>query len=306
MMDRQLSLLSRPQFPNPTARGIAHYVPVLQTLPGELLALENLPLESWPAMTPLVAVSSRSGATDDPPGRSILPNLPRELAMILGERPFFLDFPWLRSSKLLREELDRVMSTLGADTRGTDLVVDLEYIAPDPGFHAGDLQRFLEQLPGLLEWRSLILLGTVIPESLSQFEENRITPLLRHEWRLWEELRRVNAARVPTFGDYAIQHPKKPRGRGRGMRANIRYSTPGTELIVLGRLLAEHGSEQYRALCAALMEHPEFRSSEYSWGDSQIARCAQGLDDPTSQSGWRGVGISHHLQVAIEAVSKPQ
>lgn len=371
-MIRQARLFARPEFPHPTARGAAHYVPVLQTLSGELRALRNLAPTCWERVTPLIEVSARSGETDEPSRTSPVPNLPRELARIFGDRPFFLDFPWLsptkklavregtsrrdipameyvleqcdrlglnfvpviglgidkRRAKLVREatgekqgvcvrlsvsrafesaalpdELDVLLSQVGAEPPSADMVIDLRYIDPDPGYDTADLQRFLDRLPRLWEWRSLIIVGTVIPETLSRFDEESVTALQRHEWRLWNELRRLDSPRSPTFGDYAIQHPKRPSRGGWRMRANIRYSTPDTVLIARGRSLREYGAEEYRRLCEALVQHPQFRSYDYSWGDAQIVRCAQGLDGPGSQVKWRGAGTSHHLQVMVEALA---
>lgn len=207
------------------------------------------------------------------------------------------------ASAKLQDLLDPLLNKVGVEPRLADIVVDLEYIDPDPGYDARDLRRFFESLPLIMEWRSLVVVGTVMPKTLAQFQKETITPLRRHEWHLWNELRAFDLPRAPTFGDYGIQHPKRPMGKGWRMRANIRYSTPETFLIARGRSLEEFGREEYRRLCEALLDRPEFRSGDYSWGDNEIVRCAAGLDDPGTQLKWRGAGTSHHLQVMVEALA---
>lgn len=208
-MHLQPRLFPQSQFPPPTPLGAGHYVPVLKTLPGEMRALETLGTASRDRMTPLIEVSARTGETDEAAHRSQLPNLPARLATIIGERPFFLDFPWLssgkrltvrqgksrrdvpavecvieecerlalsyvpvispstdeRRSRLIREvaaegrgvcvrlaasrslaetgiddEIDRLLEQVQVTPAETDIVVDLEYIDPEPGYDVSDLQ----------------------------------------------------------------------------------------------------------------------------------------------------------------------
>src|SRR5205823_1039032 len=77
-------------------------------------------------------------------------------------------------------EIDRLLNEVGVRPESADIVVDLEYIDPEPGYDTTDLQRILVGLPYAAEWRSLILTGTVVPPTLGNFDEGTITPI--HRW----------------------------------------------------------------------------------------------------------------------------
>jgi hypothetical protein len=208
------------------------------------------------------------------------------------------------TGRSLSNELHGLLEDLGTEAASTDLLLDLGYIGVEPGFDASHVRRILEEIPQLPAWRNVILSGTVIPQALSGYAEDDITDLARHEWRLWQELRQHDAPRLPTFGDYCVQHPERPDSSGPGMRANIRYTADEAVLIARGRSITEYGAGQYRDLCVLLSHRPEFRGSAYSWGDSSIAECAEGLGTPGGQEHWRGVGTSHHLRHVTESLGR--
>jgi hypothetical protein len=115
-------------------------------------------------------------------------------------------------------------------------------------------------------------------------------------------------ARLPTFGDYAIQHPDPPlegEESGPGQRANIRYTTNKVTLVprAVGPVVLE-GREQYRDLCRQLVVQPEYAGGHFTWGDRLIADCASGIDEPGWQNHWRGAGTSHHLRHVVKQLSR--
>lgn len=184
----------------------------------------------------------------------------------------------------------------------TDLALDLRYIGVDPGFGSRHLARLLGSIPTPREWRSVIVTGTVIPPNLSGYERDSIRVLTRHEWLLWDELKRFGLERMPTFGDYGIQNPEKLVGGGPNMTANLRYSTVDSVVIVRGHAVAGD-PQQYRELCKWLIDRPEFRGSGFSQGDLRIQQCADGLGTVGNQNTWRGAGASHHLHAMVEEFS---
>src|SRR5260370_41117168 len=130
-------------------------------------------------------------------------------------------------------------------------------------------------------------------------QEGSIGRWPRREWDLWSALRTSGIVRLPTFGDYAIQHPRPPLEgdpSGPGQRANIRYTTDEVTLVPRGvGAVIQEGREQYRALCRQLGVQPEYAGRDFTWGDGLIADFADGSDEPGWQNHWRGAGTSHHL-----------
>jgi hypothetical protein len=207
---------------------------------------------------------------------------------------------WTQSS--LADTLRQLLQSLNTKAESADLVLDLGYLGVEPGFEAEHLQRQLDSVPLLQTWRSLILIGTIVPETLADWEEGGITEVPRHEWLLWKQLQALKPKRLPTFGDYAVQHPVPPAGGGPGMRANIRYTGERLVLFARGYAILEHGTPQYHELCEMLVGRPEFKGPSYSWGDWLIDFYAKN-SSPPGEPAWRGAGTSHHLRLAVDCLA---
>jgi hypothetical protein len=204
-----------------------------------------------------------------------------------------------------RDLLRLQLSELGSRPEDADLLVDLEYLDEDDEVHPEDLAAALHEMSEVGEWRCLVVIGTSVPKMLSCVQEGTVGTIPRREWNLWSALTRCGLARVPAFGDYAVQHPEPPLDDigGNTMRANIRYTTRNATLVARGRgPVSREGSEQYYELCEQLVARPEFAGASYSWGDAIIADCANGSREPGSQNLWRGAGTSHHLQLVTDRV----
>jgi Beta protein len=233
-------------------------------------------------------------------------------AVAAGGRGVALRFPLLTLALSEGQTFDSLIkeALTGVDVgvSGADLLIDLEFLSPDHDIYPEDVARSVDELVGIGEWRSVALLGTSMPSMLGGvIAEGTVGELPRREWELWSALRRIQPQRLPTYGDYVVQHPHPPQddsGGGPNMRANIRYTTENVTLIARGRgAYSVEGREQYRGLCRMLMETPEFAGRGYSWGDAQIADCASGALEPGSNNAWRGAGSSHHLRLVTEQLS---
>jgi hypothetical protein len=197
-------------------------------------------------------------------------------------------------------ELERLQELAGTEPWDTDVILDMGFLDPDQDIRPRHIGNTIEQLLQLAQFRNVILIGTVIPEKLSTFAEGEINPILRHEWSLWNVLRRHGMSRLPTFGDYGIQHPSSPSGGGRGVRPTIRYTTSRHFLIARGA-----PSDSHRAIAAKLIDHPDFPKSSFNWEDRFIVDCATGYGPPGNHTTWRKVGMLHHVHEVILALSKP-
>lgn len=201
-------------------------------------------------------------------------------------------------------DLFAALTAVAVDIPSADLLVDLEWLEPDI-LEPRMILDVLNEVANIGDWRSIVLLGTSIPAQLGVVPEGMLMPLARLEWALWSQIRALHPSRLPAFGDYAIQHPRPPHeGGGPGMRANVRYTSEVATLIArsAGPLFME-GNAQYRSLCQRLVNRPEFRGRDYSWGDEVIYDCASGVIEPGAQDLWRGAGTSHHLRLITEQLS---
>jgi len=209
---------------------------------------------------------------------------------------------------LIKEALDAVQM----ETDSADLLMDLAYLSEDTEIDPEDLASLIDELVAVGPWRSVVLLGTSMPRSLGGgiVVAGSIGRLPRREWLLWSALSKSRLSRLPTYGDYAIQHPEPPMDviAGQipfGIRGAIRY-THETETIIPRAKAPRHeeGREQYRQLCEVLVSQPEFAGRDFTWGDRQIAECAAGECEPGWEDHWRGAGTSHHLRLVVDQLAE--
>jgi hypothetical protein len=201
--------------------------------------------------------------------------------------------------------LGKLLSQSGADVTNADLIIDLDFLDADVEIHPDDLGAAITGAMGVGDWRSVVLLGTSMPSMLSCIPEGTVGSLARKEWEIWTALSKAGLQRMPTYGDYGIQHNRPPDGGGPSMRASIRYTTDTATLVARGEgSVLQEGAEQYIGLCQDLVALQEFAGGTYSWGDGIIDDCANGRIDPGAQNMWRGAGTSHHLRFVTDQLRK--
>jgi Beta protein len=377
MTDHTQLSLTRSEWFRPIPEGTGHYVPVLQSQPGERDALANASPQIWAHVTPLIVVLGPKRSETEPFNPDRLAEWVKKVASAVGRHPLFLDTLRLRTTDRVRSQdgtcpvlqaifaqarkrgmqfipvvrVNDAMSTVsqirdavacdcrgvavrypvlesasahgrrpgalvkdalhavGVDVVGADLLLDLGFLAPDVEIDAADLQTNINDLLAVGAWRSVVLIGTGMPRSLGGgvVAEGTVGRLPRREWDLWCSLRARKPGRLPTYGDYAVQHPDPPwegEESGPGMRANIRYTLDDVTLVARGvGPLQLDGAEQYRGLCRKIIAEPGFAGADYTWGDRLIVDCARGIGGPGNQNRWRGAGTSHHLRLVVEQLA---
>lgn len=178
-----------------------------------------------------------------------------------------------------------------------DVIIDVGFLPPDKVIDGDWIVSQVSLVAEIEQWRSLVLCGTSMPQTLGMINEGSIGAFPRHEWALWEQaVKRLGP--IVSFGDYGIQHPTPPADAGPGMRASIRYTMPNRTVVVRGEgpVTTGLGSLQYQGLALQLVGLPDFATRDYSWGDEIIERCADGGLPTSSQHTWRGAGTSHHIE----------
>lgn len=217
----------------------------------------------------------------------------------------------------------RRVEELGASPEQIDLLLDLEYLDPDSDPSASWVLGLLEKIAGIGTWRSIVLIGTSVPSSLGNglVPERTTKELARREWSLWKNVAGTASVSL-AYGDYAVQNPVPPaKPPPIGPWANIRYTLADNLLVARGRDTRRHGTEQYKELSSWISSHHGFRGAAFSYGDSEIARWGSSdnpdvvmvesevdemdeMDGSTSNTYWRGVGTSHHMEVVVEQVMR--
>lgn len=195
----------------------------------------------------------------------------------------------------LAAEIDALVDELRISEDMVDLFLDLGFIgAPLTVKEIAEILKGLEPT----KWRSMILAGTVVPDTLKEIDEDTIGALTRYDWLIWKELESLGLGRV-SYGDYAVQHPIPPVEGGRGMRANVRYTAGDHFLFARGTKIGRGNYSQYQDLCKGIRALKDFRGAAASWGEDEIVNCANGTALPKAPSDWRAIGTSQHLEHLI-------
>ena len=204
----------------------------------------------------------------------------------------------------LKTELDLLLSTLELQSINCDFILDLgspNNFLPLDGF-SKIVQTIMERLPYLNDWRTLTLLGTSFPETMTVIKKGgEVIP--RYEWKLYKTLigdLKKAGIRFPAFGDYAISHPHVSPKDMRPLKplATIRYTIDGGWYIIKGENVKDEKFGkflQYHDLSKKLINSKYYYEAEFSWGDSFIQECANRRSKTGNLSTWRQVGTNHHI-----------
>jgi hypothetical protein len=204
--------------------------------------------------------------------------------------------------------LNTLLAKLGLRPENVDLVLDLEApnFEPLEGF-TRMVRAITEKLPHVNNWRTYTICGTSFPETMGILDLG-VKIEKRHEWLFYKSLLRslTEKDRKPTFGDYAISHPKVSQIDMRLVKpaASIRYAINDAWYIVKGKNVRDHGYFQYFDHCAKLVSSGFFMGDAFSAGDDHINKCAQKiLKKPGSLTTWRWVGTNHHVQKVVADIA---
>lgn len=224
----------------------------------------------------------------------------RQVAIRIGTDDIFDD--------QVSDLLTGLLETLNVLVENVHIIIDLQYVdASTAGVLLKVLPKQLNAIDALGKARTLTLLGTAFPVDLSDVNPG-VGAITRAEWALWTALRTKKLFRVPTFGDYSIAHFDTREIDPRTMRvsASIRYTGKSEWHIFRGHWLRNpnySGFDQYRDLSNAVIQHPEYSGSTFSWGDDFIYKCANGTGGTGNLSQWRQVGNSHHITFAVRQIA---
>ncbi len=210
----------------------------------------------------------------------------------------------------LRTKSSSLLSAFGVRTIDCDLILDLgaPNYRPLEGF-SKVIQNIVSNLPNLNKWRTFTIIGASFPETMGGIQIG-ITNISRYEWQLYKIL--VNnfqkaGLRLPTFGDYAISHPKFSEYDMRLAKpsAKIRYTTNNNWYVVKGHNIRDKRfgkNRQYCNLSKRIIESRYYYGSEFSWGDEYIQKCANG-GKLGSLTTWVTVDTNHHIEKVAQDIA---
>ena len=194
----------------------------------------------------------------------------------------------------------------------TDIILDMgsvEQMIPQGILNMS--LKFVGDMPSVRAWRSLTLVSSAFPKSMRVVQKNSSFEAGRSEWVSWRDLlhgMRAHLPRLPTFGDFAIQHPLGVDFNGKLMNvsATIRYALEDSWLLVKGESVdVVPPSVQFPSLARRIVigEHAgQFSTAAHCKGCEGLARAAGGAPRYGAPEAWRKLGNIHHITRTVEAI----
>ncbi len=204
---------------------------------------------------------------------------------------------------LATTELARVLHDLGAPTSKIHLVIDLFEVADHRTLARATATAIaaVDWAAANGPWGSVTVAGGAFPASVSNLAKSTENRLDRLDAQLWRFVQAQTSIDF-NFGDYGVNHPTLPAGIPRAPLPSLRY-TDGGEWIVWRESKVRPGNESFFTVCERIVNLPSYRGAQYSWGDSEIARCARSIPGAGTATQWRSYALSHHAEMVTERLS---
>jgi Beta protein len=211
----------------------------------------------------------------------------------------------------LTDRLNGFIREYGLQAEEIDLIIDLGPVEDlvVEGIRALT-DAFMADVPDHERWRTFTLSACAFPLSMALVDRQSHEFVLRADWVAWRDhlhLRRQSLLRLPTFSDYAIQHPRGVEGfdfRKMQVSASIRYTLPEQWLLVKGESTRfRRARVQFPELAIKLVYgdlRSHFRGQNHCEGCAAIKAAADGARGFGSAEIWRRLGTMHHISTVAE------
>lgn len=147
---------------------------------------------------------------------------------------------------------------------------------------------------------SLIYIATACPEDASKTNSHSINLIgPRKELNMYLELKKEYPNLL--FGDYTTRLKGKILSGFNNDNSYIKifYSSESDYYIVKSKMIKDDGEESFYEICQELIEQDFYPGEDFSYGDSEIKKCA---DKKITISGHQtpiAIGVNHHLETTI-------
>jgi len=205
--------------------------------------------------------------------------------------------------------VNAMLELLHAAPKDVDIVIDLSNVANwiPSLIHATSI-LVIKALPHLTDYRTVAMAASTFPAPLPG-KTNSVSMIPRTEFAAWRALlKKFEGAsppivRMPSFGDYGIQHPEGVEGldyRVIDPPAAVRYAVSDEWYIAKKQSIKKHGGAQFKQLAADLIASGQFYGEDHCKGCTGIKQCALGKLSAGSLGYWRRLGTTHHFTVVVE------
>lgn len=203
-----------------------------------------------------------------------------------------------------KERLQKMVSFFGIPLNQCDLIFDNQIVC----LNSTDISQIFSGITDIETWRTFTLIGGAFPIDLSKYSVGSHM-LERADYHFWlKQKAKTPIQRIPTFGDYTIQHPflNDNLPPVPNPSASIRYTSSEHWVILRGEALHKdngRGHAQYPANAEMLCNRDEYSGGTFSKGDAYIESKRMVFDKPGTPGTWLQAGINHHLSFVIQQLA---
>ena len=208
----------------------------------------------------------------------------------------------------LYDNLESLLSNLDIPYKAAHLILDFRELKVDQvGTAIETAINAMRKIPHINDWCTLTVAASGFPGSIREINTHSSGKLPRTDYLLWTSLinRKQEIERLPSFGDYGIQHPDllELDWKSITLVSNIRYTLPDVWLIIKGGSNKKYGWHQSHKLSKELVNMPEYYGKTLSWGDNYISLCSEETVGPGNPTIWRKVGTNHHITLVSKQIA---
>lgn len=206
--------------------------------------------------------------------------------------------------KSIRAELGKIIEAQDLESSATDVILDAEslyLVLPADADHSRLVETLSETLIQIsdLGLRSVIWVGSSIPEKVGPEFNDKPLRVDRRELRVWRELIARPENPLVLFGDYGVVWPfQSDSSKPVRPPSRVRLST-GSEHVFYRGDRADH-----RALCQEVREDPAFYGQQPSWGMSFTRSCGSGGSGVGSPTDWVARDTNMHIETTVVSVER--
>lgn len=186
------------------------------------------------------------------------------------------------------------------------VILDLEDISALPLIGILDKFDALFSEINSYGFSSYSVAGCSLPSSIDKVVKDRDScgSVLRSEILLWKGARKQYPTFSIYFGDYGVRGPSTGETGYGNTNAKIRYTVDEHFYIVRGHVIRKPiGGFQHCNLAKTLIESGNYLGPDFSWGDKEIQRCANG-EIGGGPATWIKIDTSHHITHVVSEIAE--
>ena len=204
------------------------------------------------------------------------------------------------------ERLAEVINYLEISPGSCHVILDLEDLSALSLVEIFDVFDALFSQINVYGFSSYSVAGSSLPNSIDKVIKDRDSSgtVVRREMLLWKNSRKQYPNFKIYFGDYGVRGPNTGETGFGNTNAKIRYTINDEYYIVRGHVIRKPvGGYQHCGLAQQLINSGHYLYSDFSWGDKEIQRCANGEIGGGSTT-WIKIDTSHHVAYVVAEVAE--